>query len=266
MTISEEDQKLINKIHGLLAMTDEWMEPEVVRVQAGSDIAEDDRQTYPYQLSHAVQQSIGTAVDHLHSMRSALWDSKRELLSLHTYAPFTLTRGALENASTAIWMLCPEDPTERVLRRLRYEMASIKTTESLLAELGTPQNEGLENKRKRVRGLAESAGIDARKLKSKPQYKEYLEEAGRYTGLTDGDNNLVYIYWKLCSAVAHGDTWVLRLFDLEPLGPGALGVTNYRATAPTPMLHMGIGAALQLAGRAKDLLNRRCTTPPQRTP
>jgi len=35
--------------------------------------------------------------------------------------------------------------------------------------------------------------------------------------LVDGERNLPLLLWKLCSAVSHGDTWVLTTFDLERL-------------------------------------------------
>ncbi|MEV0811426.1 hypothetical protein [Micromonospora sp. NPDC050200] len=260
MTVSNEDRALINKLMELLRRTDEWMEQEAPAVQPGSCLARDNELTHPHQVSHAAIQLIGNAVDHLHAMRSALWDYENNRLTLHTYAPFTLTRGALENASAAIWMLAPASRNERIRRRLWHELASIKNTESLLSEIDQPQDAGIQRRKDRVLGLADAAGIDRATLRGKPQYKDYMEESARFVDLMDGQNNLVYIMWKMCSAVAHGDTWIVPLFDLEMIRPLEPGVSTYRVTAPTALLHSGVQAAMVLVIKARELFSQRAAS------
>ncbi len=255
--MSEEERELINRLMDLLKRTDEWMEQEAPRVQPGSSLAKDNALTNPHQVSHAAIQSIGTAVDHLHSMRSALMDYENNRLTLHTYAPFTLTRGALENASAAIWMLAPANRKERVRRRLWWELANVKNAESLLNEAHLSEDGGIQRRKDRVLGLADAAGIDRAHLKGKPQYQEYLGEGGRFTEMVDGETNLVYVMWKMCSAVAHGDTWIIPLFDLQMLRPLEPGVSSYRVTAPTPLLYSGVQAAMVLVIRAQELFFQR---------
>lgn len=259
MSVSDEDRELINKIFEILRMAEQWAGQESPPVQPGSSLATDNARTDPHQISHTVIYSIGIAVDHLHSMRMALTGKGDGQVGLHTYAPFTMTRGALENASAAIWMLAPGNRQERIRRRLWYELASIKQAEGLLNEAHLPQKEGIQRRRDRVLGLADAARIDRARLKGKPTYQDYLEEAGRFTDLVDGENNLVYIMWKLCSAVAHGDTWILPFFDLEMVGPHEPGVGTYRVTAPTPLLYSAVKAAALLVDRAQHLLAQRGT-------
>ncbi|RZT77961.1 hypothetical protein EV382_1137 [Micromonospora violae] len=260
MTASNEDQELINKLMELLKRTDEWMEQEAPAVQPGSALARDNALTHPHQVSHAAIQSIGNAVDHLHSMRSALWDHENNQLTLHTYSPFTLTRGALENASAAIWMLLPSNRKERVRRRLWYELANTKNAESLRTETHLPDDGGLQRRKDRVLGLADAAGIDRATLRGKPSYKDFLEESGHFVDLIDGESNPVYIMWKMCSAVAHGDTWIIPLFDLQMIRPLEPGVSTYRVTAPTPLLYSGVQAAMVLVIKARELFSQRAAS------
>ncbi|MGH9250868.1 MAG: hypothetical protein ACRD0W_15285 [Acidimicrobiales bacterium] len=83
------------------------------QVQPGSSLAGDDRAAYPYQLSHGVDAAIGIAVDHLDAVRALIMDA----MVMHPYAPFTITRAAIEAGSTAVWLLGPSSRRERVVRR-----------------------------------------------------------------------------------------------------------------------------------------------------
>jgi len=62
----------------------------------------------------------------------------------------------------------------------------------------------------------------------------------------------------LCSAVAHGDSWIIDFFDLEVLGPASPGVSAVRIPAPTPLLLSGIQAAMVIVNQAQHLLAQRC--------
>jgi len=64
----------------------------------------------PYQLSHAVALSLGSARDHLHALRALVIDAN----ALHTSAPWTLCRAALENGAQA--PLAPEPARSRGAR------------------------------------------------------------------------------------------------------------------------------------------------------
>ncbi|MFJ6198850.1 hypothetical protein [Micromonospora sp. NPDC092111] len=255
--MTNEERELIHDLLEQLRVAERWAEQDSPPAEPGSSLATDNARTDPHQISHAVIYSIGVAVDHLHSMRMALTGTDDGKIGLHTYAPFTLTRGALENASAAIWMLAPGNRQERIRRRLWYELASIKQAESLIKEAHRPDGGTIQRRRDRVFGLVDAAGINRARLKGKPFYEDYLNEAGRVTELVDGETNLVYIMWKMCSAVAHGDSWMLPFFDLEMVGSHEPGVGTYRVTAPTELLHSGVRAAILLVNHAQHLLAQR---------
>jgi hypothetical protein len=114
MTTPDEEVVMINQLLNVLRISEEWMDAKALTVERGSAFAGDDAKTHPYELSQGVAQSIAVAVDHLHCFRMALTGTGDNVLQLHTYAPFTLLRGAIENASTAVWVMTGSSREERI--------------------------------------------------------------------------------------------------------------------------------------------------------
>lgn len=109
--IDDEDQRA----QLLMTMIDGWFErtsKKPAAIKPGSDLDADDQATDYLHVSHMVTTSLLHAVDHLHCLKTLIVEAKM----LHTSAPFTLIRSAVENASVAVWLLAPEDPQERRLR------------------------------------------------------------------------------------------------------------------------------------------------------
>jgi hypothetical protein len=258
--VSNEDQELINKIFGHLRTAEQWMEQEPPRVEPGSSMSTDNARTDPHQLGHAVLFALGVAVDHLHSMRMALTGAGNGKLGLHTFAPFTLSRGALENASTAVWLLSPPNRTARISRLLRHEWSSIKSLGELLKEAGQPQDEGTQKRYDRVTEIADRLSIPSATLRQRPTYTEVVKAAGKCIDMEDGEVNLLFVYWKLCSGVAHGDRGVLHLLEHEVLGPVEPGVSQVKLTAPSALLEAGVRAAVHLVAYARHLYAERAVS------
>src|SRR4051794_34543238 len=105
---------MINELMKVLRVSEEWIGAKILTVETGSSLAGDDGKTHPYDLSQGVAQSIAVAVDHLHCFRTALTGTGDAVLRLHTYAPFTLLRGAVENAAIAVWMMSGSNREERL--------------------------------------------------------------------------------------------------------------------------------------------------------
>jgi hypothetical protein len=74
-----------------------------------------------YQLGHAALH----AMDHLHCLRALIADGQL----LNMYTPYPLVRAALENASTAVWLLAPASRTERIIRRLRLAALDLRSAD-----------------------------------------------------------------------------------------------------------------------------------------
>lgn len=67
-------------------------------VQPGSDLAGDDGQSNPYQVSHCAQGFMNTGIDHLHAVTKLILKAQ----VLHPNSDYTLIRGPLEN----VWLCC----------------------------------------------------------------------------------------------------------------------------------------------------------------
>lgn len=255
MTVTEEEQHLIRQMLDHLMTVDGWIERPLPDPLPGSSLAGDDARTDPLQLSHLAVQSIGVAVDHLHSIRMAMCAGPAQV-NLHTYAPFTGTRAAIENASTALWMLLPASRQERIVRRLQLEADGVRNAASTLAQVGQGEGSSLTRQRERLAKVAKANRVSESLLtrQAKPTYTDIVTQAGGHIELRDHDTNYVLLMWRLCSAVAHGDSWINTFFDLEVLGPLSPGVSAVRITAPTPLLLAGVRAALALVSRAQHLV------------
>lgn len=161
-----------------------------------SALAGDDRATHPYNTSHAFQQSLSAAIDHLHAAKSLVHDARL----LHLGAPATLARSALENAATAWWLLAPRTRDERVLRTLRWYSRNFRDQHTALD--GSPALAGrtLEEKLADIRAVATRRGVPAETA------------AGGYkmnTVLTEHDESSAgsLFLWQLTSGFAHGRPW-----------------------------------------------------------
>lgn len=280
MTLTDQQERgLINELMRILQLTDGWVEKAYPSAQPGSAFAGDDAKTHPYQLSHQVNRLIGVSVDHLHSMRMALTGTGDNVLRLHTYAPLSLTRVALENAATAVWLSSPARRSERILRRLRLEMASIKAVASFFDQPDPKRDAEIQRRKDKVHDLADRANVvrlavaanpnrteqDIEKatraaVGNKPAGTEIVKDAGVTAQLINGRNNVAHTLWRICSGVAHGDNWVLTLFDLDVLGPGTPGVSNVRITAPTPLLVASVNATMTMLDTARRLYEQRTGT------
>jgi hypothetical protein len=247
VTVTEEDRELINKVYYLLELTEEWHTYEWPRAQAGSAMAGDDAKANPYQISHLIAQVTGASVDHLHCLRQSMRGQQPDSLAIHLQAPFSLARGAIENASTAMWLMAPTARPERLRRRLRYEWASIKNAESFLEAADLPERQGIQKRKDRVLGLITAAGLVEREVtRNKPGFAEIVAAAGEAVDLVDDGRNFPLILWKMGSAIAHGDTWVISTFDLQLLRALEPGVSLYHMTAPVQILWAMVQSAMTM--------------------
>jgi hypothetical protein len=95
-------------------------------VQPGSELADDDAQSDPYQVSHCAQGFLNSGIDHIHAVKTLILGDKP---IIHADSDYTLIRGALENLAVAFWVL---RPTDRRVRRAK----SVNDAASLQAVIG----------------------------------------------------------------------------------------------------------------------------------
>ncbi|CAL9339624.1 hypothetical protein SUDANB15_00234 [Streptomyces sp. enrichment culture] len=92
--------RALRRINGWQRATSE---PSPV-VEPGDSLSEDDAKAPTLGVSSATYQCFTHAVDHLHAVPALLFEAE----VVHTYAPYSLLRAAVEAAGKATWLLEPK--------------------------------------------------------------------------------------------------------------------------------------------------------------
>ena len=167
-------------------------------VSPRSSLAGDDSKSDPYQVSHCVRMCLTAGVDHLHAVKTLIVDQQL----LHVAAPFSLSRGALENFAAAFWILHPINRNDRIERTLRWHVKNFKDQEKAVSGLVLPGHRPLEPKLQKLEAIATQRKITT-KLRGGYTSTEAVSYADQYAGVSVG----VILPWQLCSGFAHGRPW-----------------------------------------------------------
>jgi hypothetical protein len=222
--------------------------------RAGSSLAGDDKRVCPYQTSHAAWHAISHAVDHLHMLRLTL----REAQIINMYSPYSLVRGALENASTTVWLLAPARRLDRLMRRLRLQVADIRSGERARKLAGQIGPRTLKERIDQVETIASREGLDERQLHNRPGFSEIVRTAG---GHTVGEQ-IPELIWRLCSGMAHGDWWATLSASQRIELPGApAGVVHNTIEANVTTLHFTMRVAVDMTAFAWQFYDQRARSP-----
>jgi hypothetical protein len=231
--VDDAEKPLYDETLDLLGRIDLWvqrMDPASGHPgpKAGSALEDDDQRVHPYEISHAAWHALSHAVDHLHMLRVALRDGK----TINMYAPFTLLRAATENAAAAVWLLAPDNQTERILRRLRFAAGDIRQGEKVKTLLGSSGPRAEQVRLDDLRKIAAAEGISAVEAVKPIGYERIIEAATRDTR---AKADLGRFIWRMCSGIAHGDLWATIGTTTRVDLPGA----------PAGMKHLRVSANMQ---------------------
>lgn len=253
------DQDKIDALWGKFAsevdrMMDRVNDPMDFAVSPGSSLAGDDRASDPYQVSHAVQMCIVAGVDHLHAMKSLLID----LNVLHSAAPFTLVRGALEIFASAFWILHPTGRSTRVERVLRWNAKNFHDQHPALQSLSLSDAAQRDAKYARLAQIGSGRGIPEKNISAGYQSTESVRYADMHARTAKP-----LLSWRMCSGYAHGRPWVyLGMADDEMFEEtDEPGVLKARVTSdPGKLLYPSLHAQWLMKDLV-DLVERRATNP-----
>lgn len=264
---SDEDQQL-RTLREALEIVPDWVNltgsppPQLV---PGCGLAYDDRRAGSYQVSHAVWAAMLAAVDHLACLRDSLfhWTGPDQVEArIHILGQFSLVRGALENASRAVWMLEPDDPDERLLRRLRLEWAESSAQAQVRELMRAPPGKSKDDRLKELTDLLPPATTDQdqinakhKAIKKRPDYGTIVEAAGSH--LSSGSSQQLFL-WKTCSALAHGDFRGTLGYTTREVLPGPTpGTEMAQVTGSVPLLTKGSLVAIRTMKVALRLYGMR---------
>jgi hypothetical protein len=179
-------------------------------------------------------------------------------VQIHTHGQLALVRGALENASLALWLLEDDQSAERIVRRMQEEWDEIRQLEIVRSETGSPSGKTLEDRGKELTGLLVKVGGDPSRLKKRPGYGDIVKLAGasQPTGAVGA-----FVIWKACSAIAHGELrGQLAYLTNTPAGTPAPGMQPNSVTGNIKLMNFGCMIAIGTTKEALRLYAKRSGT------
>jgi len=188
----------------------------------------------------------------LHAMKSLLLD----LRVLHSAAPFTLVRGALEIFSAGFWILHPAGRNERIEHVLRWHTKNFHDQHPALESLGVSDAEAKEAKYAKLREIARRREIPVGDATRGYWSTDAVECAEEFAPTADPR-----LPWRMCSGYAHGRPWVyLGMADEDMFqGTDEPGVLKAHLTSdPEKLLYPSLHAQWLMKDLV-DLLESRAT-------
>jgi hypothetical protein len=184
---------------------------------------------HPFEVSQAIRHIINATVDQLHGVKVAVHDAQQQHLAVS--AP--LSRTALENTATGMWILGPHNRNVRIERVLRWHSRKYNDFQMFLAAAN--RDTGAEQARNnaalhRIRSVAQTRGIDPNRAASGFRVTAPLTGCAEFTDLP------VYSDWQIASGFAHGRPWTHHGFlHREQISAAGNKHAVYRLTAREDM-------------------------------
>lgn len=222
---------------------------------AGSDLAADDAS--PPTVSAIASYGIITAIDHLGSVVDAIDPPGRPI---RHWAPLTTLRTALLSAARVVWMLNPDESSERKLRVAQVRYVNAEEQRKAINGFADGPKDDPQLEQSRLKAAADMATeMSALETQINALGSSNLKPPGTVDMLRDlvdmntWDGMGIANLWRTGSAAAHGYHWTDTTrsnpgeFDEESFNLALFGVTlmlwrafnlyNQRAAAPTTSQH-----------------------------
>ena len=206
-------------IEAIDALVDRANQDKQWTTRPGTPLAGDDRNTRPYQLSHAVQMLLVAGIDNLNGVRHVTFGRPGHdyggVVVLHQATHYVLARSAIENFATALWLLGPRQRPDRIARLLRWHAQNIIDNHNAVDRIA-PAVHTRETRLAELEKLAVSTlgAVPARfKGYSTSEIVKYADEFRAQQG-----SLTTHLIWQVCSGFAHARPWTQLNFlehDLE---------------------------------------------------
>lgn len=196
--------------------------PDEFVVQSSSELAADDLAAKPYHVSHCARWCLNAGVDHLHALKTLVIDAQL----IHSSAPYSLVRGALENFGAGFWILHPDARNVRVERALRWWAKNFKDLDKAAKVLEPPNHTPLAPKIEKLVEKGRAANSDVKDIPQGYFSTPVLEYCDEHSSVEP------YFYWQLCSGFAHGRPWAsLGMNERQQQKTDEDGVSVFSMTA-----------------------------------
>src|SRR5664280_812911 len=147
-----------------------------------------------YRTSFAAWASINVSVEHL----CMLLDTRR----MYPTAPFTLMRCALENATLAVWLLHPEEQSERGRRRLKLALHELREEANMHGLI--PGSPAVPDPGATIAAAAELSNTPVQTVQGRWSYRSVVRDAAEFVGNSADE---LEAFWSIWSAFTHGREW-----------------------------------------------------------
>jgi hypothetical protein len=282
--VTEQDAS--NRLGGLL---NSWRDAHgkrdgVMLPGAGSALDDDEQRARPLPRSlrteitkqhpllyaspaHRADYAIGVYHNLMSGFDAMVFNDSRDTIRLHLSSEFVLIRALIEAASTAVWVLSPEDSSERLERTFRLLWEEV-TYSGRLADgyarhadtVGqgehAAQTEFVSGQKTDLETMAVRASVSVSGLRKGAAPSVVAHEAGSVVAGLGGA--LTFWYWSTASSIAHGEpTNTNMLADMSLLGVDARDrpVAHVEPSAVAVWQHIRI--AHELIEQAHQLWNLR---------
>jgi hypothetical protein len=254
---AHDEQAALEQLQQLFSTVDRWHNEDQqghgLTVQRGSALDRDDRETNPYHLSHAVMHGLAGALDHLHSLRTLIQTAS----SLHTFAPFTLNRAALEGTAVAVWLLAPRNRDERIRRRLVLATQNARDIDGVTVAMGGTSS--INDRLDKIRDVAHRRPLlDPNGIVGTPtRWQRIIRDAGDESAL---GSEIAVTCWKACTGITHNRQWAsIALLDRDELDRVA-NVIDVRLTASFSNVLSVTAISVWFSTEARRLFAERAST------
>lgn len=167
--------------------------------QPSSSLTADDAPLGPWAATHLIRTSYGAGLAHVDAFRRGTAAGEIDPTS-----PWTLLRGALENAATGVWLLTGTGRDERRRRALALWAEDMRNRAQHEADTGhipAPGGKTGTERRQEIYHLADTLGISPLPV---PKAGAIVEQAATAAGLDPVRTRAV---WRAASGFAHGRYW-----------------------------------------------------------
>lgn len=226
------------------AAISDWHEGNIKSYETapGSLLHLADAMSEPHQASHVVGYLLLTAVDHLHALRMVIVDAG----SQHIFAPYTLIRGAIENASTALWVLQQDEPRSIAVRALTLEYRGL--LDQIRAARAVDHTAEIDKDLQDIfTACLDRHGFTQKEVKTALQHLPLIDEISTHFHVRNAA-----LTWQFCSAAAHGRQWAWRyltVFQAQD-DDGVSKVLNGQLTSNETIIAYSLNTACNVVRKA----------------
>lgn len=222
-------------------------------VSAGSVLGVADALTEPHQVSHLLGYLLHTAVDHLHALKTLLADAAAQ----HTFAPYTLIRGSIEAASTALWIVQDADPRLITRRALHMEYQNL-WDQRRATRLVDKDADFDEDRLAVLKEVLDRNNLTTAAVRKQLHVSDLISTAADVFALSASR-----LTWQMCSAAAHGRPWAkqfLTLFEVHD-DDGISKTLSGQLTSNQLAMAISLNNACEVVDKARTVRTKHSRNP-----